>query len=150
MKTDKLFTTTTLLLLTFSSAHAEAMKCGAGKCGDGMKTGVSKTAAALQKSHSTDGYNIEITSEKPLITGNNTLKITISKDGKPVDAKVKVKFFMPEMPGMPYMESKAKGKTTNGTYNAPINFSMGGTWQYQLKFKTTDDTVHKVRGSVNL
>jgi hypothetical protein len=48
------------------------------------------------------------------------------------------------------MESKAKGATTNGIFNTKVNFSMGGTWQYQLKFKTADGAVHKVRGSVNL
>ena len=57
---------------------------------------------------------------------------------------------MPEMPGMPYMESKVKGKTTDGVYDAKINLSMGGTWQYQIKFKTEDEKVHKIKGSVNL
>ena len=39
---------------------------------------------------------------------------------------------------------------TDGKYKVSINFSMNGTWQYQLKFKTNDDVVHTVKGSVNL
>jgi len=27
---------------------------------------------------------------------------------------------------------------------------MSGTWQYHLKFKTIDNQVHTVRGSVNI
>ncbi len=137
-----------IALLTLSSANAEGMKCGAGKCGASMSS--SKSTAALQKMHNKDGYDVAISSKKPLIAGNNTIKIALFKDGKKIDAKVKVKFFMPEMPGMPYMESKDKGKTTEGVYDAKVNLSMSGTWQYQLKFKTADGEVHKVRGSVNI
>mgnify|MGYP003960953733 FL=1 len=57
---------------------------------------------------------------------------------------------MPEMPGMPYMEYKAKAKLVNGEYKMMINFAMGGTWQYQLKFKTSDNKIHTLRGSVNI
>ena len=144
----KVIIATTVALLTLSMANAEGMKCGAGKCGASMSSG--KSTAALQKMHNKDGYDVGVSSKKGLIVGNNTIKIAIFKEGKKVDAKVKVKFFMPEMPGMPYMETKAKGKTEDGVYDAKINFSMSGTWQYQLKFKTADDEVHKVKGSVNL
>ena len=57
---------------------------------------------------------------------------------------------MPEMPGMPYMEFEEKATLIDGKYKVSINFSMNGTWQYQLKFKTNDDVVHTVKGSVNL
>jgi hypothetical protein len=135
-------------LLTLSSVNAEGMKCGAGKCGASMKS--STTSAALSKMHTVDGYDVGVSSKKPLIVGNNTLMINLFKEGKPVDAKVKVKFFMPEMPGMPYMESKDKTKTKAGEAAVKINFSMSGTWQYHIKFKTADDEVHKIKGSVNL
>ena len=144
----KLITIMSVALLTLASANAEGMKCGAGKCGASMSS--NKVSSALQKMHSTNGYDVGVSSKKSLIVGNNTIKVALFKDGKKVDAKVKVKFFMPEMPGMPYMESKDKGKTTEGVYNAKINLSMSGTWQYQLKFKTADEKVHKVKGSVNL
>jgi len=99
-----------------------------------------------------DGYEVRLFTKKSLIVGDNNFFVTIKKDGKLVkDAKVKAKFFMPEMPGMPYMEYKAKAKPQDdGSYKMLINFSMGGTWQYHLKFKTSDDEVHKIKASVNL
>ena len=97
------------------------------------------------------GYTIKLTSEKSLVVGDNDIYVQLFKDGQTVtNAKVKSKFFMPEMPGMPYMEYKDKAKLVNGKYKMMINFSMGGTWQYQLKFKTKEGKVHTVRGSVNL
>ncbi|QDF27697.1 FixH family protein [Halarcobacter anaerophilus] len=98
-----------------------------------------------------DGYEVQLQSEKSLVMGNNTFIVTLQKEGKVLnDAKVKAKFFMPEMPGMPYMEQEAKAKFVDGKYKFLINFSMGGTWQYHLMFKTADGKVHKIRASVNL
>ena len=97
------------------------------------------------------GYDVNLSSEKTLVVGDNTMFVTVSKDGKAVtDAKVKAKFFMPEMPGMPYMEYKDKAKLIDGKYKMSINFAMGGTWQFHLMFKTADGKVHKIRSSVNL
>jgi len=98
-----------------------------------------------------NGYEIKLTSEKSLVVGDNTLFVQLSKDGDIVtNAKVKIKVFMPEMPGMPYMEYKAKAKLVGDKYKMMVNISMGGTWQYQLKFKTKDGKIHTVRGSVNI
>ena len=98
-----------------------------------------------------DGYDVKLSSQKSLIVGTNELTIEISKDGVLLtDPKVKLKIFMPEMPGMPYMEYEDKAVLENGVYKVNINFSMSGTWQYHLKFKTKDDAVHTVKGSINL
>ena len=98
-----------------------------------------------------DGYDVKLSSQKSLIVGTNALDIEISKDGVVLnDVKVKMKIFMPEMPGMPYMEYEDKATLENGVYKVNINFSMSGTWQYHLKFKTKDDAVHTVKGSINL
>lgn len=98
-----------------------------------------------------NGYDIKLSSQKSLTVGLNTFFVELSKDGKTItSAKVKAKFYMPEMPGMPYMEFKDKAKLVDGKYKMNINFSMGGTWQYQLMFKTEDGKVHKLRGSVNI
>ncbi|MDZ7818161.1 MAG: FixH family protein [Aliarcobacter sp.] len=105
----------------------------------------------MEQNGQKDGYDIKLTTEKSLIVGTNDFFIELSKDGSIItDAKVKIKIFMPEMPGMPYMEFEDKATLVDGKYKVNINFSMAGTWQYHLKFKTKDDVVHTVKGSVNL
>ena len=108
-------------------------------------------AELLEQNGEKDGFNVKLTSSKALVVGSNELLITLSKDSKVVEtAKVKAKFFMPEMPGMPYMESEDNATLVNGVYKMNINLPMSGTWQYQLKFKTDDGVVHTIKGSVNL
>lgn len=108
-------------------------------------------AELLEQSGQKDGFDVKLSSTKALIVGTNEFVIELVKDSKVIDtAKVKVKFFMPEMPGMPYMESEENAVLVDGKYKMNINIPMGGTWQYQLKFKTDDGVVHTVKGSVNL
>ena len=107
-------------------------------------------AELLEQKGQKDGFDIKLTSIKALVVGKNDFVIELSKDSKVVDnAKVKIKFFMPEMPGMPYMESEENAVLVDGKYKVSVNISMGGTWQYQLKFKASDEVVHTVKGSVN-
>jgi ABC-type glycerol-3-phosphate transport system substrate-binding protein len=146
----KLSTILLASMLSLTMAQAEGMKCGAGKCGASMNMEKS-TSKLLSDMNDVDGYKIMFTSDKPLVAGNNEISVTLQKEGEAVtDAKVKVKIFMPEMPGMPYMEYKEKLKLNDKSYQGTVNFSMNGTWQYHLKFKTSDDKVHKVRGSMNI
>ena len=108
-------------------------------------------AQALEQNGQKDGYDIKLSSQKSLIVGTNELTIEISKDGVLLtDPKVKLKIFMPEMPGMPYMEYEDNAILEKGVYKVNINFAMAGTWQYHLKFKTKDNAVHTVKGSINL
>lgn len=105
----------------------------------------------LSQSGNKDGYNISLNSEKSLTVGSNTLNIEFKKDTIYItDLKVKMKVFMPEMPGMPYMEYEGKAEFKNDKYIVDINFPMSGTWQYQLKFKTTDGETHLLKGSLNI
>ena len=98
-----------------------------------------------------NAYHVHFQSEKSLIVGDNNFFVTLTKDEMLLDnAKVKAKFFMPEMPGMPYMEYVGKAKLVDGKYKMLINFPMGGTWQFHLMFKTADGEIHKIRSSVNL
>lgn len=135
-----------LVILTSSSMYAVEM--------DHSKmshnsSNISKSA--YHNKMSKEGYDITIMSEKPMVSGSNKIAVMLEKAGKFVEgAKVKVKFFMPEMPGMPHMESKAKGIKVGDKYYMDVNLGMRGTWQYQLLFKTSDGKVHKTRGSVNL
>ena len=98
----------------------------------------------------TKGITVEVSSDKTLSEGDNHITIKLSKNGKAItDAKVRAKFFMPEMPGMPYMEYIGMGKLHGDAYNAMVNFAMGGTWQYHIQFKL-DGKKYTHRGSVNL
>ena len=108
-------------------------------------------AELLEQNGQKDGYDVTLKSSKALVVGSNEFLVGLAKDSKVIEtAKVKVKFFMPEMPGMPYMESESEATLVNGVYKLNINLPMGGTWQYQLKFKTEDGVVHTIKGSVNL
>jgi hypothetical protein len=107
-------------------------------------------AGGFYNSGTTKGIDVEIKSDKTLIEGNNDIEIKLSKDGKVIkNAKVRTKFFMPEMPGMPYMEYIAKTKLDGDVYKGNVNFSMGGTWQYHVQFKLKGKK-YKYRSSVNL
>ena len=108
-------------------------------------------AELLEQNGQKDGYDVTLKSSKALVVGSNEFLVKLSKDSKVIEnAKVKAKFFMPEMPEMPYMESESEATLVNGVYKLNINLPMGGTWQYQLKFKTEDGVVHTIKGSVNL
>jgi hypothetical protein len=108
-------------------------------------------AEPINQNGEKDGYEVKLSSEKSLIVGNNEIIADFTKDGVNVtDIKVKIKVFMPEMPGMPYMEYEDKASLSDGKYKMNVNFPMAGTWQYQLKFKTKDDAIHTVKGSINL
>lgn len=108
-------------------------------------------AELLEQNGEKDGFNVKLTSTKALVAGSNEFLVELSKDSKVIEnAKVKAKFFMPEMPGMPYMESESEATLVGKVYKLNINLPMSGTWQYQLKFKTDDGVVHTIKGSVNL
>lgn len=95
---------------------------------------------------------VMITSEKPLVNGRNELEVMLIDSNNELVSveKVKMKVFMPEMPGMPYMEYTGNGKLIDNKYKIEINFGMGGTWQYQLKYKKNEGSIHSVRGSFNI
>lgn len=112
---------------------------------------LSLNAQPINQNIKEDGYEIKLISLNSLAVGDNKFVVELSKDASTIkDAKVKIKFFMPEMPGMPYMESLDEAELKDGKYELDINFPMGGTWQYQLKFKTEDKKIHSVKGSINL
>jgi len=147
----KKISTLVLAILTSSSMYAADMdhsKMDHSKMNHGSS---SMSKSAYHNKMSTGGYDITLSSEKPMVSGTNKITITLEKAGQTVEgAKVRVKFFMPEMPGMPYMESKANGTKIGDKYHMDVSLSMSGTWQYQLQFKTSDGQVYKTRGSVNL
>ncbi len=62
-------------------------------------------AELLEQNGQKDGYDVTLKSSKSLVVGSNEFLVKLSKDSKVVEnAKVKVKFYMTEMPGMTYRE----------------------------------------------
>jgi hypothetical protein len=76
-------------------------------------------------------YNVEVRFDKnPPVVGDNNMEIEIrDATGKAVsDAKVKVAYSMPAMPGMPAMNYKTDAVFAGQAYAAKINLSMSGSW----------------------
>jgi hypothetical protein len=95
-------------------------------CGDSASEGFTKSGKA-------GSLAVTYSSAKPLVVGDNTINVSITNAGKALTgAKVEFKTFMPEMPGMPYMEEVKKMSASGDGYSSNVNFSMGGTWQVKI------------------
>ncbi len=81
-------------------------------------------------------YNVLVTIDKnPPVVGNNNVTVAV-KDaaGKYVtDAKVKVEYSMPAMPGMAAMNYKTDAALSGQTYTAKMNLSASGSWNVAVK-----------------
>lgn len=81
-------------------------------------------------------YTMSATIDKnPPVVGDNNITIEV-KDavGKAVtDAKVKVDYSMPAMPGMPAMAYKTEAVLNGSSYQAKMNLSMAGSWNVAVK-----------------
>ncbi len=81
-------------------------------------------------------YDVIATIDRnPPVAGENILTISVKDStGKAVtDAKVKVDYSMPAMPGMPAMNYKTDAEMKNGVYVAKLNLSMSGGWNIAVK-----------------
>ncbi len=88
-------------------------------------------------------YDVEVKIDKnPPIVGDNNITIEIKDaSGKYVtDAKVKVEYSMPAMPGMPAMNYKTDTELKGYEYKAKINLSMSGSWNVAVKITRSDKT----------
>lgn len=74
--------------------------------------------------------------KNPPVKGTNNISVIIKdKDGKAVeDAKVGVYYSMPAMPGMPPMDYRVMADFKNGSYAAPMDLSMTGPWNVEVRF----------------
>jgi hypothetical protein len=114
-------------------------------CNDG-----GSASKGFTKSGKAGSLNVTYSSAKPLVVGDNTIDVSITDAGKAVtDAKVELKVFMPEMPGMPYMEEVKSMSASGDGYSGNVNFSMGGTWQVKI-FIEKDGKKYKYSSSVTL
>jgi len=109
-------------------------------------------ASGFEKSAKFRTTTVYMSSQKPLTTGINSVNFDITQKGKTLSsAEVKVKVFMPAMPGMPRMEATSIAKSLgSGKYSADLAFSMGGTWQVHIFIITDDGKKYRIKSSVNI
>ena len=107
-------------------------------------------SAGFEKTAKSRATKVELSSEKPLTTGTNTLHLNILNT-KYQNAQVSVKAFMPAMPGMPYMENVTQAKNLGGgNFSAEINLAMGGTWQLHISVTPKEGKKIRVKSSLNI
>lgn len=93
-------------------------------------------AKSYEVKKKTGGYDVEIKIDRnPPVVGDNNIEIEIKDStGKYVtDAKVRVDYSMPAMPGMPPMNYKANAPLSGNEYKAVMNLSMSGPWNVAVK-----------------
>ena len=81
-------------------------------------------------------YDVEIKIDKnPPVVGDNNIEIEIKDaSGKYMtDAKVRIEYSMPAMPGMPAMNYKADAELKGYEYKAKMNLAMSGAWNVAVK-----------------
>lgn len=81
-------------------------------------------------------YDVEIKIDKnPPVVGDNNIEIEIKDTASKyiTDAKVKVEYSMPAMPGMPAMNYKTDAELKGNKYKAAMNLSMSGAWNIAIK-----------------
>ncbi|MBF0487761.1 FixH family protein [Candidatus Magnetominusculus dajiuhuensis] len=89
-------------------------------------------------------YTVQIKFDKSSpIVGDNAaaIEITDSMGRLVTDAKIKLDYSMPAMPGMPAMNYSADIKQTGEVYNAILNLSMAGSWNIDVKITHEKKTV---------
>jgi nitrogen fixation protein FixH len=82
-------------------------------------------------------YEVTVTLDKNPPVAGSDYNVTVAvreAAGKAVtDAKVRVEYSMPAMPGMPAMNYKTNATLESGQYKAKMNFSMSGSWNIAVK-----------------
>jgi len=109
-------------------------------------------AKNYQVTKTVDDLTVKVEIDKnPPVVGDNNLSITIKdRSGKNIaDAKVKVDYGMPAMPGMPAMNYKADTTLKGNEYKAKLNFSMPGSWNLVVQITQTQK-IKKVNLNVDV
>lgn len=107
-------------------------------------------SGGFEKVAQSSSAKVVMSSEKPLTAGNNTIMLSIENE-KYKNAEVSLKFFMPAMPGMPYMESSTDAVSLGaGKYKADVNFAMSGTWQVHIFITPKTGKKVRIKNSINI
>lgn len=106
-------------------------------------------AEAFSKKGKAGPLKVEYSSAKALTKGMNHVFIDIKEGSKNIeDAKVTFQVFMPEMPGMPYMEKVTDATFKDGRYETMTMIMMPGTWQVRIMIETKDGKKYQMKSSV--
>jgi hypothetical protein len=98
-----------------------------------------------------EDYSVLMKIDKnPPVAGENLMSLEIRDGaGKIVnDAKVKVDYGMPAMPGMPPMAYKVDAELKGQEYKAKLNLSMAGSWNIAVQI-TRGEKVRKTKFNVD-
>ena len=109
--------------------------------------------AGFEKVAKSRSAKVIITSDKALSTGSSEIFLEIynKKELLKEDTAVKLKIFMPAMPGMPYMESKIDAvRIGDGKYKADINLAMSGTWQVHIFLIPKEGRKVRIKTTLNI
>lgn len=96
-------------------------------------------------------YDVSVTFDRnPPIAGDNMVNIVVTDAaGKAVnDAKVKVAYSMPAMPGMPPMNYKTDATADGDEYKATLGLSMSGPWNVAVKI-TREGTTSSMKFTID-
>jgi len=95
-----------------------------------------------------NGYKAILSSETPLIDGENTLNIIITKNNDFVrKADVNIIFALPTIPNMEFSEHAIED---GDKYSLTANFKERGEWEYELMFKTIHGAIYSQEGRVTI
>jgi len=109
------------------------------------------SALAFNQSGKAGDLDVSVSTDKPIFVGENKFKIKITKAGKNIkDAIVKLKVWMPEMPGMPAMGEEVDAKINGETYEAVAPLMMNGGWQITISAKEKEQKPKKYKFNINL
>ena len=101
-----------------------------------LTAGAAFASRAYEVKKKAGDYQVVIRIDRnPPVVGDNPVTIVVtSQDGTPVkDAKIKLDYSMPPMPGMPPMNYKAEAEHDGEGYRTSFGFSMAGSWSVGVK-----------------
>lgn len=84
---------------------------------------------------------VKIDKNPPVVGDNNVAVFVKDAAGKYItDARVKIEYSMPAMPGMPAMNYKTDTELKGNEYKAGMNLSMSGSWNVLVKITRAGKT----------
>jgi hypothetical protein len=85
-------------------------------------------------------YNVTLKVDSyPLVKGNNDVSVAVTdKAGKPANAKVSVRYYMPSMPGMAPMSYTVTPVLKGNEHTLTADVPMEGGWRFEVTLNDDD------------